>query len=211
MRKTLAASLTLCLISFPVSAEPEPPVSQRFMERLENFKPHPGHVVLEKRTEGERFTLVTLPEGQGTDNWTSRFTIVVEPPFEPIPHEGIGALMASIELPYEATCPIENRFYHVESLTYMVDDEHPSRSMLTGCGQLNTTSGLVREVSYSRLIAGPQGRFTVQWSERSAASDEITREELNQLSERMDHLDPFGGFAVREATRAREDQAFMLR
>lgn len=211
MRKTLATSLTLCLICFSASAEPVPAVPQRFMDRLENFKPHLGHVVLEKRTEGERFTLVTLPEGQAVDNWTSRFSILVEPPFEPI-HEGLGALMDTIEGPYEASCAIEDRFYQVESLTYMVDEEHPSRAMLTGCGRLNTASGLVREVSYSRLIAGPQGRFTVQWSERSAASDEITREELNQLSERMDRLDPFGGHAVREATRAREDQAFnMLR
>lgn len=205
---TAGLSLAMSLISLSATAENRPPVPPHFMDRLASFEPPPGHAIIRKGYEGDRFTLVTLPKGQTMDNWSSRFTISTEPPFESESEDGIGWLIALVDRPYEESCLLEDRFYEIGSLTYMVDDQHPSRTLLTGCGRQETASGPVRELSYSRLIAGPQGRFIVQWSERTEPQDSLTYVELNQMSESMDHLDPFGGHAVREAIRAAEDKAF---
>lgn len=205
---TAGLSLAISLISLSATAENKPPVPPHFMDRLASFEPLPDHVIIQRGYEGERFNLVTLPEGQTMDNWSSRFTISIEPPFESVSDKGIGWLIAVAERPYEESCPPEDRFYDVGSLTYMVDDHHPSRTLVIGCGRQETSSGPVRELSYSRLIAGPQGGFIVQWSERTEPQGSISYVELNQMRERMDHLDPFGGHAVREAIRAAEDEAF---
>lgn len=208
---SIIAGLTAALSLFTPSVEAgsDSTVPQRFIDRLENLRLYPGHYISEKRSDGERFILVTLPKGESTTTWTNRLIISIEPALEPIPQEGLRGLLASVERPYEESCAIEDRFYEVESLTYMVDDEHPSRSVLTGCSRLQIPGGVVREISYSRLIAGPQGRFTVQWSERTEPSDELSYAEFNQVRERMDGLDPFGGRAVRKSP----EQAFegMLR
>lgn len=193
----------LCLaFCSSVTAEPLP---TRFMDRLEAFQPQSGHVVVERGQQGEQFRLVTLPEGETLQDWRARFSITVMPNGEQDVITALGTLMEWVEQPYEGSCPIENRFYMLDSLSYMIDDEHTARTMLSGCSHLPTPAGPVREIHFSRLIAGPQGRFVVQWSERSAPSDSISREEEEHLRHQMDHLDPFGGHAVREAERAAAD------
>lgn len=208
MRKPLAWGLAyaVCLLSMSAEAADKPAVSPRLMDRLEAFKPYPGHYVLEKRADGERFILVTLPEGETKNRWTRRLIISVEPPAQPNPQDGLKSLLATVELPYETSCAIEDRFFHMGALTQTVGDDHLAREVLTGCARLKIPRGVVRELSYSRLIVGPQGGFNVQWSERTAASDEVSREELDHLSERMDSLDPFAGRAVRKAIREAEPQ-----
>lgn len=201
------AFLLVCCAAFPmVAVADESPVPARFMDRLDVFfEPYPGHRVVERHSEEGYFTLVTLPEGETTEQWTSRFTIRVSPAVGEVPQEGIQALMAAVEQPYVDTCPIDLQFYMLDSLSYLVDDEHPARTLLTGCGQLETPAGPRLEATYSRVIAGPQGRFIVQWSERIDTDEGLTHAEAADLRALMNHLDPFAGAKVRAVVEAAQD------
>lgn len=204
LRQAFALLLVCCAI-FSAAAS-ESPVPERFMDRLDVFfEPYPGHRVVERHSEEGYFTLVTLPEGETTEQWTRRFTIRVSPAVGEFPQEGIQALMAAVEQPYVDACPIEFQLYKLDSLSYLVDDEHPARTLLTGCGQLETPAGPRLEATYSRVFAGPQGRFIVQWSERLNPDDGLTHAEAEDLRARMNHLDPFAGARVRAATEAAQD------
>lgn len=112
MNKSIITSLTYTLFLTTLSVETwcNPAVPQSFIDRLESLQLYPGHHIFENRSDGERLILVTLPKGEFTDTWTSRLIISVEPPFEPIPQEGLQGYLPPSSVLMRSLAPSKTVF-----------------------------------------------------------------------------------------------------
>jgi hypothetical protein len=144
-------------------------------------------VVANEKADGSRYIREAVPTGETVDDWTQMITVTGAKELALNRNVTTIQVASTVANGFQKRCP---KTFAATSFGHMDVDGFRAFAVVAGCGSVDTGNGKNAETALILAIKGGGDFYTLQWAERSAASDKPPAVEAPVWKERLERLGP---------------------
>jgi hypothetical protein len=155
--------------------------------QLVAFSQPSDFVVANEKADGSRYIRDAVPKDETVDDWSQMITVTGAKELALNRNVTTIQVASTIANGFQKRCP---KSFAATSFGNMDIDGYRAFAVVAGCGSVDTGNGKHAETALILAIQGGGDFYTLQWAERSAATDTPPEVEAPVWKERLERLGP---------------------